>query len=310
MVDLLIKRYLWLIDTLRRGGEMTFDEISSKWDKSSVNDNQSELTKRTFYNHCQAISRHFGIDIECQRGRGLNLYYITNPEAIEENSLTKWALDSFSLGEILLSNASISDKILLEEIPSGREWLEPVLQSLQHNRVVDITYENFFGIKFTGTICPLCVKLFKRRWYVLCLTGKNRKRIFSLDRVKNLELTDKTFHYPQDFVPADYFYDVFGIVAGVERKVENIVIRTYAELPGYLRSLPIHHSQKELETKDGHTDFSLRLVPTFDFIQELLLHRDQLEVISPQSLREEVAEIVSRMNHFYNHDKEQKVEPC
>lgn len=123
-------------------------------------------------------------------------------------------------------------------------------------------------------------------------------------------MADKTFNYPQDFVPSDYFHDVFGIVAGVEHKVENIVIRTYAELPGYLRSLPIHHSQKELETKDGHTDFTLRLVPTFDFIQELLLHRDQLEVISPQSLREEVAEIVTRMNHLYNYDKEQKEEPC
>ena len=139
---------------------------------------------------------------------------------------------------------------------------------------------------------------------MLCLIENNRKRIFSLDRIKNLSLIDKSFTYPKDFVPADYFHDVFGIVAGVERKIKNIVIRTYAELPGYLRSLPIHHSQKELETKDGHTDFSLRLVPTFDFIQELLLHRDQLEVLTPESLREKVAEIVSRMNDFYNHGTE------
>ena len=86
MVELLLKRYLWLIDTLKRGGEMTFDEIAAQWSKSSVNDNGSELSKRTFYNHCQAVARHFGIDIECRRGRGLNLYGIANPEAIEENS--------------------------------------------------------------------------------------------------------------------------------------------------------------------------------------------------------------------------------
>ena len=30
MVELLIKRDLWLIDTLKRGDEMTFDEISDK----------------------------------------------------------------------------------------------------------------------------------------------------------------------------------------------------------------------------------------------------------------------------------------
>lgn len=300
MVELLLKRYLWLIDTLKRNGELTFEEISAKWDSSSANDNGSKLTQRTFYNHCQAVARHFGILIECRRGRGLNLYKIVNPEAIEENSLTKWALDSFSLGELLLGNSAISDKILLEEIPSGREWLESVLYALQHNKEMEIEYENFVGIKFSGRVKPLCVKLFKRRWYVLTLLDNDRKRIFSLDRVINLAVSDTTFNYPTDFVAAEYFHKYFGIIAGMEQKVENIKIRTYAELPGYLRSLPIHHSQRELETKDGHTDFSLRLVPTFDFIQELLLHRDQLEVIEPESLRNEVSSIIYRMSGLYN----------
>ena len=299
MVELRLKRYLWLIDTLKRGGEMTYDEIAERWEKSSVNDNGSALSKRTFYNHCQAVARHFGIDIECRRGRGLNLYSISNPEAIEDNALTKWALDSFSLGELLLGNASIADKILLEDIPSGREWLEPILKALQDNIQIELGYENFFGVKFTGIVSPLCVKLFKRRWYVLCQVKENRKRIFSLDRVKSLIVTDKKFIYPKDFVPADYFRDVFGIVAGTGGTVENIVIRTYEELPGYLRSLPMHHSQRDLDSTEDYTDFSLRLRPSFDFIQELLLHRDQLEVLSPRTLRDEVAGIITKMKNHY-----------
>lgn len=306
MVELLLKRYLWLINTLRRSGEMTFDEIAEQWERSSVNDAATELTKRTFYNHCQAVSRHFGIDIECRRGRGLNLYRISNPEAIEENTLTKWAIDSFALGELLLGNASISDKILLEEVPSGYEWLEAILKALQQNRQIEIVYENFVGLKYSGRVSPLCIKLFKRRWYVVCQLSHNRIRIFSLDRVKELRLSDTTYSYPQDFVPAHYFQDVFGIVAGVERKVENIIIRTYAELPGYLRSLPMHHSQRELESNDKYTDFALRLIPTFDFIQELLLHRDQLEVLAPESLRNEIAEIISKMNNHYNSNNVRK----
>lgn len=299
MVELLLKRYLWLIDTLKRNGELTFEEISAKWDSSSANDNGSKLTQRTFYNHCQAVARHFGIFIECRRGRGLNLYSIANPEAIEENSLTKWALDSFSLGELLLGNSAISDKILLEEIPSGREWLEPTLHALQHNKEMEIEYENFVGVKFTGRVKPLCVKLFKRRWYVLTLIDNDKKRIFSLDRIRSLTISDWTFNYPKDFVPAEYFQNYFGIIAGVEQKTENIRIRTYAELPGYLRSLPMHHSQRELESKDGYTDFSLILVPTFDFIQELLLHRDQLEVLEPKTLRNEISTIIARMGRLY-----------
>ncbi len=303
MVELLLKRYLWLIDTLKRSPGMTFEEIADKWENSSVNDNGSVLSKRTFYNHYQAVARHFGIEIECRRGRGLNTYSIANPEVIEENALTKWAIESFSIGELLLGNASIANKILLEDIPSGREWLEPVLSALQQNRQLSITYENFVGTKFSGIASPLCVKLFKRRWYVLCLIGKGQMRIFSLDRVKSLNITSDTFVYPENFVAADYFHNVFGIISGIERKVENIVIRTYAELPGYLRSLPMHHSQRELESNDRYTDFSLQLIPTFDFIQELLLHRDQLEVLSPESLRKELFTIISKMkNLYYNHE--------
>ncbi len=299
MVELLLKRYLWLINTLKSNGEMTFDEIAEQWEKSSLNDNGSVITKRTFYNHCQAVARHFGIEIECRRGRGLNLYRIANPEAIEENSLTKWAIDSFSFGELLLGNAAIADKILLECIPSGREWLDPILRALQQNRKLDIEYENFVGLKFKGTISPLCVKLFKRRWYVLALVYDNRYRIFSLDRVTSLDIAGEKFEYPNDFSPADYFRDVYGIIAGVERKVQNIHIRAYAELPGYLRSLPLHPTQHELETNDGHTDFILRLVPTFDFIQELLLHRDQIEVLSPLSLRTEISDLITKMKNRY-----------
>lgn len=299
MVDLLLKRYLWLIDTLKRNGELTFEEISDKWDSSSVNDNGVVLSKRTFYNHCQAIARHFGIDIECRRGRGLNLYRIANPEAIEENSLTKWALDSFSLGELLLGNAAISDKILLEDISSGREWLVPILQALQQNKELEIVYENFVGRKFAGVIQPLCIKFFKRRWYVLGKIPEGKMRIYSLDRLKSLILTEKTFAYPSNFSPSSYFANFYGILV-TDGKPEKIVIRAYEELPGYLRSLPLHPTQYELDTKDGHTDFTLRLVPTFDFIQELLLHRDQLEVIAPQSLRDEIASVISKMSDNYN----------
>ena len=117
--------------------------------------------------------------------------------------------------------------------------------------------------------------------------------------MKSLILTENKFIYPEGFIPADYFRDVFGIVTGTGGKVENIVIRTYDELPGYLRSLPIPHSQRELKSNAEYTDFSLRLRPSFDFIQELLLHRDQLEVLAPLSLRREVAELLSKMKKHY-----------
>lgn len=189
-------------------------------------------------------------------------------------------------------------------------WIEPTvntetkthsLQALQQNKELEIIYENFVGKKYTGIIQPLCIKLFKRRWYVLGRLPEGNMRIFSLDRLKDLFVTDNKFVYPANFLANDYFANFYGILV-TDGKPEKIIIRTYNELPGYLRSLPLHPTQQELATKDGHTDFSLCLVPTFDFIQELLLHRDQIEVLAPQSLRDEIAQIILRMSQRYNHN--------
>ena len=71
-------------------------------------------------------------------------------------------------------------------------------------------------------------------------------------------------------------------------------------MPGYLRSLPLHHTQREINSTDEYTDFSMNLVPTFDFEQELLLHRNQIEVLQPQSLRDEMARLINRMSDLYH----------
>ena len=298
-MDILFKRYIWLIDLLRRFGELTFNEIARKWESASINDTGKTLTKRTFYNHCQAIALNFGIDIVCRRGRGSNVYYIENPDFIDSGSLVKWTIDSLSVSEMIYENKSIADKILLEEVPAGIEWLEPILKSLRENLIIYLHYKNFIGRTFTGKVEPLCLKLFKRRWYFVAQIPSGEKYIFALDRIENIELTEQSFEYPEDFNSKDFFTDSYGIAASTGEKTENIVIRTYAELPGYLRSLPLHHSQKELFSNEDFTDFSIRVKPTFDFIQELLSHREQLEVISPLNFRNQISEIIKSMNSLY-----------
>ena len=68
----------------------------------------------------------------------------------------------------------------------------------------------------------------------------------------------------------------------------------------YFDSLPLHHSQTLVERSQGYSVYAYRLIPTFDFIQELFSHGDALEVLSPEPLRRLVAEKVARMNEFYS----------
>lgn len=302
MVDILLKRYLWLVDTLRSRGEMTYEEISSAWERSAVNDNGSLLSKRTLYNHCQAILRHFGIEITCRRGRNLNCYYIANPEALTDDSMNNWLIENFSVATLLSENKGMADKILLEDIPSGRMYLNEVLAALKTNSTMVISYCNFSGRGYNNLeVEPLCVKLFKRRWYMLTrLTGNGTLRIFALDRLTALELTKRKYIYPDDFIPSEFFAPYFGIIALTGEKPVTIKLRIFDELRGYLKSLPLHHSQRVVEEADNHLDITVRIAPTFDFVQEILSHREQIEIIEPASLRVEIAQLIQRMSSLYN----------
>ena len=82
--------------------------------------------------------------------------------------------------------------------------------------------------------------------------------------------------------------------------VENVVIRVSEDQVKYYRTLPLHHSQEEGESGDGYTEFTYRLVPTYDFSRELLSKGDSIEVMSPQWLRKEIAHELRRAISMYD----------
>ena len=114
--------------------------------------------------------------------------------------------------------------------------------------------------------------------------------IYALDRIEELSpLPDKPFIMPDDFSPKAYFEDSYGIITGDGTQVQNVRLKVRSEQARYLRSLPLHSSQREMQSDEEFTIFELRLRPTFDFVQEILLHTPDIEVLEPQELREEVA---------------------
>src|SRR5690606_13440185 len=96
-----------------------------------------------------------------------------------------------------------------------------------------------------------------------------------------------------------YFENAFGIV--VHPKIEpcTVKIKTSDNRRNYLKTLPLHHSQKEVKSKAEYTIFEYYIAPTKDFMQELLSCGDEIEVLSPESFRNEIAETINKMNKLY-----------
>ena len=67
----------------------------------------------------------------------------------------------------------------------------------------------------------------------------------------------------------------------------------------YVKVLPIHDSQKEVETNPEWSIFEYRLVPCYNFYQQLLWHREKLEVLSPQYVRDELKTTLQKMLEHY-----------
>lgn len=288
---------MWLISTIYDAGKISFEEIASRWDKAYINEQHQSLKLRTFHNHRNAILIQFGVVIECQRGS--NLYYIDNPDVLEHNSINQWLLDSFAVSSLLMDNLSISKRIMLEDVPSGRCYLDIIISAMRENRQITIDYKDFFGHTVQGLMLnPYFVRLFKRRWYMLAFFPQEKTILrFGLDRISRIEILDSKFVYPNDFSPESYFQDFYGVFHDAEPLV--ICLRAYKEKPNYLRSLPLHHSQREVEANKDYTIFKYKIAPTYDFIQEILSHGNQLEVLSPEAFRQQIRVIIQEMMAFY-----------
>ena len=306
MAKNLLNKYVWLVETIYKAKKITFEEINEKWmDEEQGYDEKTKTIKplslRTFHKWRQNIEQMFGLIIENEKG-GQYHYYIQNADDLkDESSLRSWLFRTLSVSNMMLDSVCIKDKILLEEVHDGREYLPVILESLKKNIVLKMTYQSFCRDEAnTFEMEPYCLKAFKQRWY---LAGRSpyydRIMIYALDRIHQLDLTDHSFEYPKDFKAENYFDDCFGIIADQNCDVETVKLKVSAGQAKYLNSLTLHGTQKEIERTDEYSIFTVRLRPTFDFQQEILSMGSDIEVLSPKWFREDTAERVKAMWNKY-----------
>ena len=278
------KQYTWLVSTIQRAKNITFEQIGQLWVTNDLNEGKP-LSRTTFYRLRQAIEDMFGICIECNNQ---HQYFISNPETLKDNSTQNWMLRTLTVNSLLLDGLSIKDQLLLEDIPAGLEHLETVINAIKDHHILRMGYKKFSdSMPYSTLIEPYCLKLFHQRWYLLGKTERKKGGlgIFALDRITELTETDKHFAMDPTFNAEHFFSDYFGVFIGENEKPTRIVLRAYGKMIPLIRTLPKHPSQKEITTRKMYSDFEYYLAPSFDFRQEILKEGHELEVIEPKSLR-------------------------
>lgn len=278
------RQFCWLINTLLQAKKMGFERIQQRWIDDNLNEHKP-LSRTTFYRLRQAIEDMFDIIIECDANDHYQ-YYIRNPKILKDHTTQNWMLQTLTVNNILIDSLSIKDRLVLEEIPEGLDYLQTIIKAIKSNHQLTMTHQSFEASEAkTMFIEPYCLKLFRQRWYLLGKTSPNYNelRIYALDRVTSLEETDQSFTLDPDFQAEDFFRHFFGTFTG--ETPTRIVLRAYGKMIPLLRTLPKHHTQKEIVTTDQYSDFEYFMAPTFDFRQEILREGSELVVLEPESFR-------------------------
>lgn len=302
----MISKYVWIIETIYKSGRISFKELNERWLDDDISEGV-DIPKRTFNNWIIAIQETFGLFIE-NEGKGEYRYYIMNEEDISKNGLRTWLYNTISVSNALANCESIKDRILLEYVPSGQEYLMKILDALKENRILNMTYHSYWKDEESNfDVEPFCVKLFRQRWYLIARSTyayyhQKGPRIYAIDRIRSLSPMEETFEMPKDWNASEFFDGAFGVIADGQTKREPIKLKVNASQANYIRDLKLHDTQEEEERNEEYSIFSYYLRPTYDFQQELLWHGEDVVVLEPKWLREELAERLKCMYNKYENE--------
>ena len=298
MVSELLQKFIWLVNTFVRAGDrgLSLDEICSRWEDRF----DSDYPRRTFNNHRQNVEDVFGIKIACNRST--NRYFIEySDDVADDNEEAAWLINTFTVNNMLsLGKERLSGRIAVEDIPSGHRHLTSVMDAMTEGLELRIEYQKYTSSgSDIYTVRPYAVKEASRRWYLIgyCLERKGL-RVYGLDRVKRLDETGNTFRMDRKFSIDELFATSFGIYLP-DGPGQTITFRTDETDARYLRDLPVHPSQTEIERREGSVTFSIFVCPNKALIMEFCKYGSSIEVLSPESVREEVASELDKAARLY-----------
>lgn len=315
MASTMFNKYVWLVNTIYEAGRISKEEIDRRWASCYLNDNhETHIQTRAFHRYKESILLQFGLDIQCDRTTGK--YYIANEDDLKSGTLHTWLCNTFAVSNLIQDSQDLHERIIYEHIPSGTEYLTTIIQAMRDQVTLSLEYQSYKrSVPEPLEMQPYCVKVFKQRWYVVgkvhytdgshSAKEEEKPRVYALDRIKSARiLPDKTWRMPKDFHADEYFAGYYGVIRDERVLPEIIRIKATSVTANYLRSLPLHTSQTETEQTPEYSIFEYFIAPTLDFIQELRSKGESVEVLYPDTLREQMK--LSLENGLKNYEKEGK----
>ena len=298
-----LKKCLYLINLLERKGAMTLKEINDSYEYSSLYD--GEINPRTFARYKDFISENFPCYIEFNQRTGKYELYRHKALYGEDDSLYDYLLSAYhieGMSELALKHR---EKIMLSEAPTGVENVQIILEAIDKKKGIECDYFSFNKKTVKRhLLIPYFLRTWEQRWYLVAEPDNHHHglSIFALERIDNIRLTEEKMLPSKEISVEDYFDGSFGANHSDDQKPEKLRIKVFDTQADYIRALPIHESQTEVEATDDWCIFEYRVVPCYNLYQKLLWYREKIEVLEPAYIRDEMKKVLQLMMENYTRD--------
>lgn len=182
---------------------------------------------------------------------------------------------------------------------TGYEFITVMFNAIVNKQVLNVRYEPFAKEAFTLTFHPYYLKQYNNRWFVFGHNEEMEMPTFNLalDRIAEVEATSGTF-IPNKTDWDAYFWDVIGVTRpdGETCEVELVVA---SEQAPYIRTKPLHHSQKVKDLEDGSLQVRMKLIPNYELQSLLLSFGERVRVVGPEVLKLSMANRLLRAAEQY-----------
>ncbi len=192
----------------------------------------------------------------------------------------------------------------MEQNLTNIHLLPVFFKAISDKQVLRFDYQRFGQEPFTLVFHPQFLKEYNGRWFVFGEADREPYQAYNvpLDRIVGevCEVDDVEYiPAPKGFYQ-EFFKNIIGVTHEKGAKVEEVIIRTKTEYQhGLLLTKPLHHSQTETLPFGEHDsqcygEVRLTIEPNRELRGRILIYGANLEVISPQSLREQIKDTLKR----------------
>lgn len=248
------------------------------------------ISQRTLQRDIKDIADMFDVEIKNYRGYG---YYVADKPEETDIRYQELLMNFDLLTSMNQSSQTVGFIIPEHHRPKGSDSIPVLISAIKEQRFVSFDYILVRkGDKLISKrVKPHFLKESLGLWYLLALDEHDTLKAYGIDRMQNIIVDDDSFKRDDSINPDDLFKHSYGIWDDPSMPVEDIEL-SYSPLDGkFIKTTPLHSSQKILADNDIEFKISLRLRITNDFVMALLSRSASLTVIKPLSLRARIREI-------------------